>query len=62
MRLVATSDTDLDAFTLDATPGSTLELDTILDEQCGGSYVHWLNAGRVVHAHTQAVDLTPSSP
>lgn len=61
-RLVATSDYDLDAFTLDATPGATLEIDTILDEHCGGSYVHWLHEGRVVSAHTQAVDLTPSSP
>jgi hypothetical protein len=62
VRLVATNDYDLDAFTLDATPGATLEIDTILDEQCGGSYVHWLDAGRVVSAQTQTVDLTPSSP
>jgi len=62
VRLVATSDYDLDAFVLDATPGATLEVDTLLDEHCGGSYVHWLHDGRVVNAHTQAVDLTPSSP
>jgi len=62
VRLVATSDYDLDAFTLDATPGATLEIDTILDDYCGGSYVHWLDEERVVSAETQAVDLTPSSP
>lgn len=61
-RLVATTDVDLDAFTLDATPGATLDVDVILDGQCGGTYLHWMNAGRVVNAHTQAVDLTPSAP
>lgn len=61
-RLIATTDVDLDAFTLDATPGATLDIDVILDGQCGGTYLHWLNAGRVVSAHTQAVDLTPSAP
>ena len=62
VRLVATSDYDLDAFTLDATPGATLEIDTLLDDTCGGTYVHWLHADRVISAHTQTVDLTPSSP
>jgi len=61
-RLIATTDYDLDAFTLDADPGATLDVDVILDGQCGGTYLHWLNAGRVVNAHTQAVDLTPSAP
>lgn len=61
-RLVATTDLDLDAFTLDATPGATLDVDVILDGQCGGTYLHFTNAGRVVNAHTQAVDLTPSAP
>jgi hypothetical protein len=62
VRLVATNDYDLDAFTLDATPGIALEIDVILDDQCGGTFLHWLRDGQVVHASTQVADLTPSEP
>jgi hypothetical protein len=62
VRLLATDDYDLDAFTLDATPGSALEIDVILDDQCGGTYLHWLRGDKVIHAATQTADLTPSAP
>lgn len=62
VRLVASNDYDLDAFTLDATPGATLSVDVLLDNQCGGTLFSWLENDRVVDAHTQITDLTPTEP
>ena len=62
VRLVASNDYDLDAFTLDVTPGATLSLDVLLDNQCGGTLLSWLEHDRVVSAATQITDLTPTAP
>jgi hypothetical protein len=61
-RLIASNDYDLDAFTLDATPGATLSVDVLLDDQCGGTLLSFLEHGRVVQANTQITDLTPTAP
>ena len=61
-RLVATNDYDLDAFTLDATPDTTLEIDVILDDYCGGDRLRWWSRGNVANGKTQTTDLTPSDP
>jgi hypothetical protein len=53
---------DLDAFTLEATPGSTLEVRASLDGYCATSYLLWFSGGASPLATTGGVDLTPSSP
>lgn len=62
VRLVASNDYDLDAFTLDVTPGTTVSIDVLLDNQCGGTLLSWLEYGRVTYANTQITDLTPTAP
>jgi hypothetical protein len=62
VRLVASNDYDIDAFTLDATPGATLSVDVLLDDQCGGTLLSFLERDRVVQASTQITDLTPTAP
>jgi hypothetical protein len=54
---------DIDAFTLEATPGATLEVSATIDGYCATPYVLWLSGGRTPDApQTAALDLTPSSP
>jgi hypothetical protein len=59
VRLVASNDYDIDAFTLDVTPGATVSIDVLLDNQCGGQLLSWLEHDRVMYGNTQATDLTP---
>lgn len=53
------TDYDIDAFTLEATPGATLEVSVTLDGGCGGPFFFWLEQGETPGAFTQVVDLTP---
>ena len=62
MNLNAVTDYDIDAFTLNATPGSTLEVSLTLDGQCALSFFFWLENGVVVSDNQTLVDLTPSTP
>lgn len=62
VNLNAITDYDIDAFTLTATPGSTLEVSLTLDGQCATSFFFWLENGVVVSDDQTLVDLTPSVP
>jgi len=62
VRLDAVTGADLDAFTLEATPGSTLEVEASIDGYCATPYLLWYSGGQSPIATTEAVDLTPSSP
>jgi hypothetical protein len=62
VNLNAVTDYDIDAFTLNATPGSTLEVTLTLDGQCALSFFFWLENGVVVSDNQTLVDLTPSAP
>ena len=62
VRLDAVTGSDLDAFTLEATPGSTLEVEASIDGYCASSYLLWYSGGESPLATSQAVDLTPSAP
>jgi hypothetical protein len=57
------TDSDIDAFTLEAVPGATLEVTATIDGYCATPYVLWLSGGETPPAPTRAsLDLTPSSP
>ena len=62
VNLNAVTDYDIDAFTLQATPGSTLEVSLTLDGQCALAFMFWLENGEVVSDAQTLVDLTPSAP
>lgn len=62
VNLNAVTDYDIDAFTLEATPGSTLEVSLTLDGQCALAFFYWLENGQVVSDNQTLVDLTPSAP
>jgi hypothetical protein len=62
VNLNAVTDYDIDAFTLTATPGSTLEVSLTLDGQCALSFFFWLEDDAVVSDNQTLVDLTPSAP
>jgi hypothetical protein len=62
VNLNAVTDYDIDAFTLMATPGTTLEVSLTLDGQCALSFFFWLENGQVVSDNETLVDLTPSAP
>jgi hypothetical protein len=62
VNLTTVTDYDIDAFTLEATPGSTLEINLTLDGQCASPFMFWLEDGNVVSDPHTLVDLTPSAP
>jgi hypothetical protein len=62
VNLDAFTDYDIDGFTLTATPGSTLELNVVLDGNCAAPFLFWIEANNVVSGQKTLTDLTPSSP
>lgn len=60
--LDAFTDVDVDAFTLQATPGSTLELTSSLDGYCATHFLYFWSDGDTPDVGTTSVELTPSSP
>jgi hypothetical protein len=53
------TDTEYDAFAVQATPGTGVTVTATLDGYCAGPYVFWLEDGEVVHSHTASTDLFP---
>ncbi len=62
VELDAITSNDLDGFTLQATPGDTLEVDVQLDGNCASSYLFWVENNDVVSGQRSLTDLTPSAP
>jgi hypothetical protein len=62
LRMVTTTDTDLDGVTFDVVPGDALKVDALLDGYCAPSFIFWIGGGGVHSAPTSVVWLTPSSP
>ncbi|HTQ06206.1 MAG TPA: hypothetical protein VMI54_20230 [Polyangiaceae bacterium] len=62
VHLDALTSTDLDGFTLQADPGSTLEVEVTLDGNCAASYLFWVEGNNVVSGQRTLTDLTPSAP
>jgi hypothetical protein len=58
----ALSDIDLDAFTLETTPGATVRVHVALDGACGGPFFFWLEDEALLAGVTPSVELTPSEP
>lgn len=53
------TDTEYDAFTVQATPGAGMTVTATLDGYCAGPYVFWLEDGEVVHSRTASTELFP---
>lgn len=62
VNLTAVTDYDIDAFTLEATPGAPLEINLTLDGLCASPFLFWSEQGSVVSDDHTLVDLTPSTP
>lgn len=62
VHLDALTSSDLDGFTLQATPGSTLELDVALDGNCASPYLFWVQNNIVMAGERTLTDLQPSAP
>jgi hypothetical protein len=62
VNLTTVTDNDIDAFTLEATPGSTLEVNLTLDGLCASPYFFWSENGKIVSVSSTLVDLAPTTP
>ena len=60
VRIMTFTEGDVDAFTLQTTPGSTLRLETYLDvKYCGGPYLYWFSGGEVQNSSSVVTEFTP---
>lgn len=61
VQLLATTEGDLDGFTVGTTPGATLRVDALLDGSCANRYLFWIGDGALHSgAPSNPVDLVPS--
>ncbi len=62
VQLLASTEGDLDGFTLGTKPGATLRVDALLDGSCANRYLFWVGDGALHSgAPSNPVDLIPSS-
>ncbi len=62
VHLDALTSSDIDGFTLQASPGSTLEVDVALDGSCASPYLFWVENDTVMAGERTLTDLQPSTP
>jgi len=62
VHLDALTSSDIDGFTLQASPGSTLEVDVALDGNCASPYLFWVENNVVMAGDRTLTDLRPSTP
>jgi hypothetical protein len=61
VQLIASTEDDLDGFTLGTAPGATLRVDALIDGSCGNRYFFWMGDGALHSgAPSNPIDLTPS--
>jgi hypothetical protein len=61
VRLVATTATDFDGFTLETDAGAGLRFDALLDNGCGNRYLFWVGDGALHSgAPSNPIDLIPN--
>jgi hypothetical protein len=62
VRLVATTGTDFDGFTIQTDPGVPLLFDGLLDDACGNRYLFWVGDGALHSgAPSNPIELVPSA-
>jgi hypothetical protein len=60
VRILTFTEGDVDAFTLQTTPGSTLRLEAYLDvKYCAGPYLYWFSGGEVRNSSSTVTEFTP---
>jgi len=63
VRFVGYTSTDTDGFYLDTEPGRVLELDVLLDGECGNAYLYWVGDGAIHQgAPSNPFELEPIEP
>lgn len=62
VHLDALTSSDIDAFTLDATPDTVVEVEVSLDGNCASPYLFWVENNNVMSGELTLTDLTPSTP
>ncbi|MGC4089974.1 MAG: hypothetical protein QM756_19215 [Polyangiaceae bacterium] len=63
IQMVSYTAADFDGFYLDTDPGAALQVDVLLDNACGASYVYWLGGGGIhTGAPSTPFELVPSAP
>lgn len=61
VRILTFTEGDVDAFTLQTTPGSTLRLEAYLDvKYCAGPYMYWYSGGEVQNSASVITEFTPT--
>jgi len=61
VRILTFTEGDVDAFTLQTTPGSTLRLEAYLDvKYCAGPYMYWFSGGEVQNSASVVTEFTPT--
>jgi hypothetical protein len=59
VHLDSLTDTDIDAFTVFATPDIGMFVSVAIDGNCGGPFLFWTDDGEVRSSRTEATELFP---
>ena len=62
VQLLATTEDDLDGFTVQTEPGAAIRFDALLDSSCANRYLFWVGDGALHSgAPSNPIDLVPTS-